>query len=69
MRITSSKTIHLTEVEIKEAIAQWLGDNLPNTDLTYNLFMSRNSILDFSKNGGLSIIIDGEVEEYNSEKK
>jgi len=37
MKVTSSKTIHLTEKEVKDAIGNWL--------------------------------IDGEIEEYNSEKK
>ena len=38
-------------------------------DIYYRIFMQNKTIFEFDKTGNLTIIIDGEVEEYNSEKR
>jgi hypothetical protein len=69
MKVTSSKTIHLTEKEVKDAIGNWLAERASYEDGYYRLFVNNKSIFEFDKNGDLIIVIDGEIEEYNSEKK
>jgi hypothetical protein len=68
MKITSSKTIHLTEKELKQAIGDWLAERSSYEDGYYRLFSENKSIFEFDRNGNLVIVIDGEVEEYDSEK-
>jgi hypothetical protein len=69
MKVTSSKTIHLTEKELKEAIGNWLAERTSYEDRYYRHFTGNKSIFEFDEDGNLVIIIDGEIEEYNSEKK
>jgi hypothetical protein len=69
MRVTSSKTIHLTEKELRYAIGNWLAERSSYEDKYYRQFILNKSILEFDRNGNLIIVIDGEVEEYNSENK
>lgn len=69
MKITSSKTIHLTEKELRDAIGNWLAERTSYENVYYKQFMNNKSIFEFDANGNLVIMIDGEVEEYNSEKK
>jgi nitrate reductase NapAB chaperone NapD len=69
MKVTSSKTIHVTEKELKEAIGNWLAERTSHEDVYYQHFIHNNSIFEFDKDGNLIIVIDGETEEYNSEKK
>ena len=69
MKVTSSKTIHLTDKDLREAIANWLSERSSYEDSYYRMFMFNKSIFEFDKNGNLVIVIDGEIEEYNSEKK
>ena len=69
MKVTNSKTIHLTEKEVREAIGNWLAERSSYDDLYYQLFTKNKSTLDFNHDGSLFIVVDGEIEEYNSEKK
>ena len=69
MKITNLKTIHLNNLEVKNAIVAWLGKNLPYDNLAFTLLLNNNFILNFKNDGGLSIVIYAEIEEYNSEKK
>jgi len=69
MRVTNSKIIYLTEKEVRQAIEDWLADHSSYDDPYYKLFKNNHSMLDFDQNGNLSIVVDGEVEEYNSEKR
>ena len=69
MRVTNSKIIYLTEKEVKEAIEDWLATRHSYEHPYYKLFKNNYSMLDFDKSGNLAIVVDGEVEEYNSEKK
>ena len=69
MKVTSSKTIYLSEKELKNIIADWLIETSLCDDSYYQLFVSNNSMLEFNKNGDLVIVIDGEIVEFNSEEK
>lgn len=69
MRVTSSKTIHLTEKELRDAIGNWLAERASYEDGYYRQFIHNRSILEFDRSGNLVIVMDGEIEEYNSEKK
>jgi hypothetical protein len=69
MKVTSSKTIHLSEKELKDAVGNWLAERTSYGDVYYRHFIHNNSILEFDRDGNLVIVIDGEIEEYNSEKK
>jgi len=69
MKVTSSKTIYLSEKELKNIIADWLIETSLCDDGYYQLFVSNNSMLEFNKNGDLVIVIDGEIVEFNSEEK
>jgi hypothetical protein len=69
MKVTNSKIIYLTEREVKEAIENWLAARYSYDHPYYSLFKNNHSMLDFDEHGNLAIVIDGEVEEYNSEKK
>ena len=68
MRVTNSKIIYLTEKEVKEAIEDWLATHHSYEHPYYKLFKNNYSMLDFDESGNLAIVVDGEVEEYNSEK-
>jgi len=70
MKVTSSKTIYLSEKELKKIIADWLlKETSPCDDGYYQLFASNHSMLEFNQNGDLVIVIDGEIVEFNSEEK
>lgn len=69
MKVTSSKTIHLSEKELKTIIADWLFERGSCNDAYYQLFVNNHSTFEFSKDGNLVIIIDGEIVEFDSEKK
>lgn len=69
MKVTSSKTFHLTQQELKTIISEWLWVKSTENSQYYRLFTTNNSTFEFDRNGDLTIIIDGEIEEYNSEKK
>ena len=69
MKVTSSKTIHLSERELKTIIADWLLERSSPNDSYYQLFVNNHSTFEFSKDGNLVIIIDGEIVEFDSEKK
>lgn len=69
MRVTNSKIIYLTEKEVKEAIEDWLATRHSYEHPYYKIFKNNYSMLDFDEAGNLAIVLDGEVEEYDSEKK
>ena len=69
MRVTNSKIIYLTKKEVKEAIEDWLAARHSYDHPYYKLFKNNHSMLDFDEHGNLAVVVDGEVEEYNSEKK
>ena len=69
MKVTSSRTFHLTQQELKTIISEWLWVKSTENSQYYRLFTTNNSTFEFDRNGDLTIIIDGEIEEYNSEKK
>ena len=69
MKVTSSKTIHLSEKELKTIIADWLLERSSPNDSYYQLFANNHSTFEFSKDGNLVIIIDGEIVEFDSDKK
>lgn len=69
MRVTSSKTIHITEKELKNIIADWLGERASYDDAYYKLFVNNHCLFEFDEKGNLVVVIDGELEEYNSDKK
>jgi hypothetical protein len=69
MRVTNSKIIYLTEKEVRQAIEDWLAARHSYDHPYYKLFKNNHSMLDFDQDGNLSIVVDGEVEEYNSEKR
>jgi hypothetical protein len=66
MRVTNSKIIYLTEKEVKEAIMDWVFSR--HNEEYHNILMQNNFALDFHNNC-LALVVDGEVEEYNLEKK
>lgn len=60
MRVTSIKTIRLTEAELKEAISHYIAE----TDMTLANHITFNMIsCDFEPNGDFVIAIDGEIED------
>lgn len=69
MKVTNSKIIYLSEKEVREAIENWLAERHSYDHIYYKLFKNNHSMLDFDEKGNLSIVVDGEVEEYNSETK
>jgi hypothetical protein len=69
MKVTSSKTIHLSEKELKTIIADWLLERSSPNDSYYQKKKKNHSTFEFSKDGNLVIIIDGEIVEFDSEKK
>ena len=69
MKVTSSKTIHLSEKELKTMIADWLLERASCDDGYYQLFANNHSTFEFSNDGSLIIVIDGEIVEFDSEKR
>jgi hypothetical protein len=67
MKVTNSKIIYLSEKEVKEAVGDWLADRYSYDHDYYKIFKHNHSMLHFDENGNLSIVIDGEVEEFNSD--
>ena len=69
MKITNCKTFHLTEKELKEAITDWVANRFSFDDQYFKILNHNKAIIEINSNGTISIMIDGEFEEYNSEKK
>ena len=72
MKVTSSKTIHLSEKELKTMIADWLLERAERAscdDGYFQLFVNNHSTFEFSNDGSLIIVIDGEIVEFDSEKR
>lgn len=69
MKVTSSKTIYLSEKELKNIITNWLLEKSSFDNGYYQLLANNHSILEFDKNGDLAIVIDGEIVEFDSEKR
>lgn len=64
MKVTSIKTIRLTEMELKEAIVHYVAE----TDMALADHVASNLIsCDFDLDGHLVISVDGEIEDERDE--
>jgi len=64
MRVTSIKTIRLTESELKEAIVHYISE----TDMALADHVALNLIsCDFDLEGNLVVSVDGEIEDERDE--
>tara|TARA_Y100000310_G_scaffold150201_1_gene149600 strand:+ start:10969 stop:11154 length:186 start_codon:yes stop_codon:yes gene_type:complete len=61
MRVTNSKTLYLSEVEMLEAVAAWLHSSQNRLDLS-NMILKNHACIDTEKDTFV-ILIDGAVPE------